>query len=118
MNCKAVAGYRILLAFPAPGLQPTSTRMHVPGLSRALLLSAATTVAAQSAGSFDFTGFGRYTRLDNNLSIQEEAGGGGSLSFFPLSNVAIEGEGAFTRTHSNITRAPITNITLRSRLSY
>jgi outer membrane protein OmpA-like peptidoglycan-associated protein len=92
--------------------------MHVPGLSLALLLSAATTAAAQSAGSFDFTGFGRFTRLDNTLRIQEEAGGGGSLSFFPLTNVAVEGEGGFTRTHSNITRNPITNITLRGRLSY
>ncbi|MFL5401778.1 MAG: OmpA family protein [Gemmatimonadales bacterium] len=84
----------------------------------ALLLSTATVAAAQSAGSFDLTGFGRYTRLDNTLRIQEEAGGGGSLAFFPLANVSLEGEGAYTSTHSNITRNPVTNITLRGRLSY
>jgi outer membrane protein OmpA-like peptidoglycan-associated protein len=92
--------------------------MRLPGIFFALLLSTATTVAGQSAGSFDISGFGRFTRLDNNLRIQEEAGGGGSLAFFPLANVAVEGEGAYTRTHSNITRNPITNITLRGRLSY
>src|SRR3954465_15164522 len=102
----------------APGLQRTSTRMRVPGIFLALLLTTATAIAAQSAGSFDISGFGRFTRLDNNLRIQEEAGGGGSLAFFPLSNVAIEGEGAYPRTHSNITRNPITNVTLRGRLSY
>jgi outer membrane protein OmpA-like peptidoglycan-associated protein len=92
--------------------------MRVRGLSLALFLSTATAAAAQSAGSFDVTGFGRYTRLDNTLRIQEEAGGGGSLSFFPLTNVGLEGEGAYTRTHSNVTRNPVTNITLRGRLSY
>src|SRR5215210_5725436 len=92
--------------------------MRVRGLSLALFLSTASAAAAQSAGSFDLTGFGRFTRLDNSLRIQEEAGGGGSLAFFPLANVAVEGEGAYLRTHSNITRNPITNITLRGRLSY
>jgi outer membrane protein OmpA-like peptidoglycan-associated protein len=105
------------LVFP-PVSNGRVTRMRLPGISLALLLSTATAAAAQSAGSFDITGFGRYTRLDNTLRIQEEAGGGGSLSFFPLANVAVEGEGAFTQTHSNITRNPITNITLRGRLSY
>jgi outer membrane protein OmpA-like peptidoglycan-associated protein len=92
--------------------------MRVRGLSVALLFMLTTAGAAQSAGSFDITGFGRYTRLDDNLQIQEEAGGGGSLSFFPLANVAVEGEGAYTRTHSNVTRNPVSNITLRGRLSY
>src|SRR5215210_2339148 len=81
--------------------------MRVRGLSLALFLSTASAAAAQSAGSFDVTGFGRYTRLDNTLRIQEEAGGGGSLSFFPLTNVALEGEGGYTRTHSNVTRIPV-----------
>jgi outer membrane protein OmpA-like peptidoglycan-associated protein len=92
--------------------------MHVPGITLALLLSTATAVAAQSAGSFDMTGFGRFTRLDDNLRIQEEAGGGGSLAFFPLTNVAVEAEGAYTSTHSNVTRNPVSNISLRGRVSY
>jgi len=88
------------------------------GLSVALLLSTATAAAAQSAGSFEVNGFGRYTRFDDTLRIQEEAGGGGSLAFFPLKNVAVEGEGAYTRTHSNVTGNPVSNIPLRARLTY
>ena len=84
----------------------------------ALLLSTATAAAAQSAGSFEVNGFGRYTRFDDTLRIQEEAGGGGSLAFFPLKNVAVEGEGAYTRTHSNVTGNPVSNIPLRARLTY
>ena len=71
--------------------------MRVRGISLALLISMTSIAAAQSAGSFDVTGFGRYTRFDDPLRIQEQAGGGGSLTFFPLANVAIEGEGAWYR---------------------
>jgi outer membrane protein OmpA-like peptidoglycan-associated protein len=92
--------------------------MPMRGLSVALLLSTATAAAAQSAGSFEVNGFGRYTRFDDTLRIQEEAGGGGSLAFFPLKNVAVEGEGAYTRTHSNVTSLPVSNIPLRARLTY
>jgi outer membrane protein OmpA-like peptidoglycan-associated protein len=92
--------------------------MPMRGISVALLLSTATAAAAQSAGSFEVNGFGRYTRFDDTLRIQEEAGGGGSLAFFPLKNVALEGEGAYTRTHSNVSGLPVSNIPLRARLSY
>jgi outer membrane protein OmpA-like peptidoglycan-associated protein len=92
--------------------------MRVPGISLALLLSTATAGAAQAAGSFDISGFGRFTRLDDNLRIQEEAGGGGSLAFFLLTNVSVEAEGAYTRTHSNISGLPVTSIPLRARLAY
>src|SRR3954469_3932444 len=92
--------------------------MRLPAISLALLLSTVTAVAAQSAGSFDITGFGRFTRLDDNLRIQEEAGGGGSLAFFPLTNVSVEAEGAYTKTHSNVTGFPVTSIPIRARLSY
>jgi outer membrane protein OmpA-like peptidoglycan-associated protein len=93
--------------------------MQVRGISVALLLSTATAAAAQSAGSFEINGFGRYTRFDDTLRIQEEAGGGGSLAFFPVRNVAVEAEGAYTRTHSNVTgNPPVSNIPLRARLAY
>jgi outer membrane protein OmpA-like peptidoglycan-associated protein len=92
--------------------------MRVRGISLALLVSTTTMAAAQSAGSFDVTGFGRYTRFDDPLRIQEEAGGGGSLAFFPVRNVAVEAEGAYTRTHSNVTGNPISTIPLRARLTY
>jgi outer membrane protein OmpA-like peptidoglycan-associated protein len=92
--------------------------MPMRGISVALLLSTATAAAAQSAGSFEVNGFGRYTRFDDTLRIQEEPGGGGSLAFFPLKNVALEGEGSYTRTHSNVTGLPVSNIPLRGRLTY
>ena len=50
--------------------------MQVRGIAVALLLSTTTVAAAQSAGSFEINGFGRYTRFDDTLRIQEEAGGG------------------------------------------
>ena len=93
--------------------------MHIRALSLALLLGATTAASAQSAGTFELNGFGRYTRFDDTLGLQENAGGGGSLGFFPLANLAIETEAAYTRTHAN--RAgdpPVSNVPLRVRLSY
>jgi len=82
-----------------------------------LLLTAASIASAQSAGTFEITGFGRFTRFDDTLRIQEELGGGGSLGFFLLPILALEAEGAYTRTHSNATGLPVSSIPLRGRLS-
>jgi outer membrane protein OmpA-like peptidoglycan-associated protein len=92
--------------------------MRMRGFSLALLVGTTTIAAAQSAGSVDLTGFGRYTRFDDPLRIQEEAGGGGSVAFFLLKNVAVEGEGAYTKTHSNISGNSVINVPLRARLTY
>ena len=91
--------------------------MRVRGLTMVLLLTTATAASAQSAGTFEITGFGRFTRFDDTLRIQEELGGGGSLGFYLLPILAIEAEGAYTKTHSNVTGLPVTNIPLRGRLS-
>lgn len=96
-----------------------STRMHVRGISVALLVGTATAASAQSAGTIELNGFGRYTRFDDTLRLQENAGGGGSLAFFPLTNVAVEAEAAYTRTHANLAGDPqVSNVPLRARLSY
>jgi len=93
--------------------------MRVHGLTTALLfLTAPATMVAQAAGSFELTGFGRYTRYDSTLAIQEGASGGGSLGFYPIRNLAIEAEGAYTRSHSTVSGIGITNIPLRGRLTY
>jgi outer membrane protein OmpA-like peptidoglycan-associated protein len=93
--------------------------MRVHGLTTALLfLTAPATLVAQAAGSFELTGFGRYTRYDSTLAIQEGASGGGSLGFYPIRNLAIEAEGAYTRSHSTVSGIGITNIPLRGRLTY
>jgi hypothetical protein len=57
-----------------------------------LLLTTAGVVSAQSAGTFEITGFGRFTRFDDTLRIQEELGGGGSLGFYLLPILALEAE--------------------------
>ena len=85
----------------------------------ALLLAAATAASAQTAGSYEINGFGRYTRFDNTLALSPENkfGGGGSLGFFLLSNLALEAEGAYT-TGNRCLANSVTNIPLRGRLSY
>jgi outer membrane protein OmpA-like peptidoglycan-associated protein len=92
--------------------------MRVRGLTLALLCTTVTAAAAQSAGTIEVTGFGRYTVFDNTLGIQEGGSTGGSLGFYPLRNLAVEAEGAYTETHSNLTGVGITNIPLRGRLTY
>src|SRR5436309_231897 len=92
--------------------------MRVRGLTMALLLTA-TAAWAQSAGSFEINGFGRYTRFDDTLGLDDKFGGGGSLAIFVLSNLALETEGAYTTSHLKL--APsfrVSNIPLRARLSY
>jgi outer membrane protein OmpA-like peptidoglycan-associated protein len=84
----------------------------------ALLLTTATAASAQKAGNFELTGFGRYTRFADTLAMQEGASGGASLGFYPIRNLAIEAEAAYTKTHSNLSGIGITNIPLRGRLTY
>jgi hypothetical protein len=76
--------------------------MRVRGLTAALLVIIATAAAAQTPGSYEINGFGRYTRFDNTLGPNNEFGGGGSLGFFLLSNLALEAEGAYTATQDGL----------------
>jgi outer membrane protein OmpA-like peptidoglycan-associated protein len=92
--------------------------MRVRGLTTALLFLSATAAGAQAPGTFEITGFGRYTRYDSTLAIQEGASGGGSLGFYPIRNLAIEAEGAYSKSHSTASGIGITNIPLRGRLTY
>jgi hypothetical protein len=90
--------------------------MRVRGLIVALLLTTATAAGAQTAGSYEINGFGRYTRFDNSLGPVNTAGGGASLGFFVVSNLALEAEAAYTATTA--LASSVTNIPLRGRLSY
>jgi outer membrane protein OmpA-like peptidoglycan-associated protein len=92
--------------------------MRVRGLTTALLLLTATVARAQAPGTLEITGFGRYSLYDDNLAIQEGSSGGGSLGFYPIRNLAIEAEGAYTESHSTLTGAGVTNIPLRGRLTF
>jgi outer membrane protein OmpA-like peptidoglycan-associated protein len=91
--------------------------MRVRGLTVALLLLTATAASAQTAGSYEIDGFGRNTRFDDALALNNRFGGGGALGFFLLSNLALEAEGAYTATHDPLNFS-VTNIPLRGRLSY
>jgi outer membrane protein OmpA-like peptidoglycan-associated protein len=91
--------------------------MRVRGLTLALLITAATAASAQTAGSYELNGFGRYTRFDNALGPENKFGGGGSLGYFFFSNLALEAEGAYTQTTDAFANS-IANIPLRGRLSY
>jgi outer membrane protein OmpA-like peptidoglycan-associated protein len=92
--------------------------MRVRGLTLALLLGTAPALAAQSGGSFEITGFGRYTRYDDALTLQEGTSGGGSLGYYPIRNLAFEAEAAYSETHSNVSGIGVSNIPLRGRLTY
>jgi outer membrane protein OmpA-like peptidoglycan-associated protein len=93
--------------------------MRVRGLTMALLLTTATAAGAQSGGSSEITGFSRYSRFDQTLSLDDRFGGGGSLGFFVLRNLALEAEGAYTyRTPTTDGLNSVTNLALRGRLSY
>ena len=49
------------------------------------LFAGAEVLGAQSPGSFEITGFGRYSFFDDTLGLDDQVGGGGSLGFFFLS---------------------------------
>ena len=90
--------------------------MRVRGLILALAVGTTTAAGAQSAGSYEVNGFARYTLFDDILGPENKIGGGGSLGFFVLRNLALEAEAAYTTT--DIATTPVTNIPLRGRLAY
>ena len=84
----------------------------------ALFLSAGTTVLrGQTPGSFEITGFGRYSFFDDALNLDDQVGGGGSLGFFFLRNLAIEAEAA-TTTADGPAGTSVSNTPVRGRLTY
>jgi outer membrane protein OmpA-like peptidoglycan-associated protein len=91
--------------------------MRVRAVAAALMLAAASNAAAQSAGTFEVTGFGRYSWFDNKLGLDDEFGGGGSLGFYVVRNLAIETEGSYLKS-SDILNRSISSIPLRARLTY
>ena len=87
-------------------------------VSLALLFAGTTVLSAQSSGSFEITGFGRYTFYDDTLRLEDKAGGGGSLGFFFVKNLAIEAEAAYTKTNSELGALSLSNVPVRGRLTY
>ncbi|HKP50194.1 MAG TPA: OmpA family protein [Gemmatimonadales bacterium] len=84
----------------------------------AFFLFAGTEVlGAQTPGSFEITGFGRYSFFDDTLGLDDKIGGGGSLGFFFLKNLAIEAEAATTTTDGPAGLS-VSNTPVRGRLTY
>jgi outer membrane protein OmpA-like peptidoglycan-associated protein len=92
--------------------------MRVRGLILALVVGTVTAAGAQSAGSYEISGFSRYTRFDNTLGLEDKFGGGGSLGFFVFRNLELEAEGAYTYRTTDALANSVTNLALRGRLSY
>jgi outer membrane protein OmpA-like peptidoglycan-associated protein len=87
-------------------------------LAGALLLAATAGGAAQSAGTVEFGGFGRYSRLDDKLGLDNNRfGGGGSLGIYFVRNLALEAEASYTETHDAASRT-ISSIPIRGRLLF
>ena len=74
---------------------------------------------AQTPGTFEIGGFGRYTFFDDTLHLDDEVGGGGFLGVFIVRNLAIEAEGAYTSTSTDATPSiDVSNTPIRGRLTY
>jgi outer membrane protein OmpA-like peptidoglycan-associated protein len=83
------------------------------------LLATAAPSLAQSPGTFEIGGFGRYTVFDDALNLEDKLGGGGTLGIFVVRNLAIEAEGAYTSTHpEGATSVDVSNTPARGRLTY
>jgi outer membrane protein OmpA-like peptidoglycan-associated protein len=65
--------------------------MRIRVLACALLL-AATPAAAQSPGTIELGGFGKYNFFDDTTGVQDKFGYGGSLGFYFWRNLGIEGD--------------------------
>ncbi len=91
--------------------------MRIPVLTCALLLAAVPPAVAQSSGTFEFGGFGRYAFYDDAAQLDDRFGGGGMLGFYFLRNFALEGEFTYNKTRDFFANR-ITNTRLIGRLVY
>jgi outer membrane protein OmpA-like peptidoglycan-associated protein len=64
----------------------------------ALFTGFAAALPAQDAGTIEFGGFGRYTRFDHSLALDNAFGAGGYLGVFLAPGLAVEGTGGYLPT--------------------
>ena len=83
-----------------------------------LTLASAGSAAAQSSGTFEIGGFARYALFDDDLSLEDKVGGGGMLGLFLMQNLALEAEGAYTKTNPEDGAGDVSNTPFRARLTY
>jgi outer membrane protein OmpA-like peptidoglycan-associated protein len=83
------------------------------------MLASAGSAAAQTPGTFEIGGFARYSLFDDDLTLEDKVGGGGMLGIFIIKNLALEAEGAYTKTGpENVDNVDVTNTPIRGRLTY
>ena len=83
-----------------------------------LLCSVASGATAQSPGAFEIGGFTRAAFFGDTLNLDQQLGGGGWLGFFPVRNLAIEGEASYVKSKLIGTGTRVSNIPIRGRLTY
>jgi len=96
-------------------------RIAMLGAILLLMLSSADGAAAQSSGTFTIGGFARYSWFDDltPITLEDKAGGGGTLGLFLMNNLALEGEVAYTKTNpEGGLGGDVKNIPIRGRLTY
>ena len=82
------------------------------------MLVSAAPLTAQRPGTIDIGVFGRFTRFDGTLPIDNDrVGAGGRLGIFALSQLAIESEASFTSSRL-ASGASVSAIPFRLRLAY
>jgi len=95
------------------------TRTATLGICLLLTLASAGKAFAQSPGTFEIGAFARYSLFDNDLNLEDKVGAGGTLGIFLFRNLALEAEGAYTKTNPETgADADITNTPFRGRLTY
>src|SRR5947209_6285919 len=62
------------------------------------LTALATTLPAQKAGTLEIGAFGRFTRFDQSLALDNAYGVGGYLGVFVAPGLALEGTGSYLPT--------------------
>jgi outer membrane protein OmpA-like peptidoglycan-associated protein len=77
----------------------------------------ATATAAQSPGTVEVGAFGREAWFDDQLRLEDKAGGGGTLGVFLLQNFALEAEGTYVKTTGPLGN-DVSNVRVLGRLVY
>ena len=90
--------------------------MRIRVLACALLL-AATPAAAQSPGTIELGGFGKYNFFDDTAGVQDKFGYGGSLGFYFWRNLGIEGDITRAKTRDELGNE-VSVTPIRVRLQY
>ncbi len=93
------------------------TDMSIRWLAAVTLVAqlSVTPALAQESSSIELGAFGTYTFFDSSLNFDDGIGGGGWLSFYLLSRLALEGEASYGTADWN--GSTISHVPLRARLS-